>query len=222
VTRIQVDEDGVCTFRAPLRVVATCTVADVSDIRMPVNGRTLRLRASGRKVTVLLPMDGLATFLSRVKAAHGPDDPPAEESTEPLVLRTEARALRFQAIVWAVFPVAASYVVWSWSHDAHSAFFKVLVLAWIGFVAWIALRYMRRATTIEVDPSGRCTFRTWAGIVATWPLEEVSEIRLLRDGRTMSLHASGRTVLVTLPMDGISAFVARVRAANPDVAVAGL
>jgi hypothetical protein len=222
VTRIEVDAAGVCTFRAPLRVVATCALTGVSDIRMPVHGRTLRLRASGRHVAVVLPMDGVATFLSRVKAAHGQDVPALEHSDEPLVCQTDARALRFQVIAWAVFAVVASLVLWSWSSAAHGTTFRLFELAWAAFVVWIFwTAFARRVIRIEVDGSASCTFRARTRIVDTGSLADVSDISLLGGGRTLRLRASGRTVSVLLPMDGIETFVSRVRAANPSVEVKG-
>src|SRR4029079_6808881 len=120
VTCIEIDEGGMCTFHAPLRVVARCTLAGVSDIRMPVNSQALRLQAAGRRVSIVLPMNGLATFLSLVKAVHRQSVPALEESVEPLVCRTDARTLRFQVFAWVGFPVVASFVLWSWSNADHS------------------------------------------------------------------------------------------------------
>lgn len=221
-TRIDVDGAGVCTFRAPVRVVATCALADVSDVRLPVHGRTLRLRASGRKVAVVLPMNGIATFVSRVKAAHGPDELTAPAPAEPVVCRTDARVLRFQALAWGVFVVVASYVLWSWSDNDGSAAFRLFELIWVGFVIWIFwTTFMRKVIRIDVDQAGSCTFRAQTRVVATCGLADVSDVRLHGDGRTLRVEASGRKVSVLLPMDGIETFVASVRAANPSVGVSG-
>lgn len=223
VTRIDVDGAGVCTFRAPLRVVATCALAAVSDVRLPVHGRTLRLRASGRKVAVVLPMNGIATFVSRVKAARRPDELTVPAPAEPVVCRTHARVLRFQALAWGAFVVVASYVLWSWSDNDRWAAFRLFELLWVGFVIWIFwTTFMRKVIRIEVDQAGSCTFRAQTRVVATCGLADVSDVRLLGDGRTLRVQASGRKVSVLLPMDGIETFVASVRAANPGVGVSGL
>jgi hypothetical protein len=221
-TRIQVDEAGVCTFRAPLRAVATCTLAEVTDVRMPVNGRTLRLQAAGRKVAVVLPMNGVATFLARVKAAHAPDDSALGATDEPLVCRTDARALRFQAIASSVFVVVAPFVLWSWSNASHSNTYRLFGVAWIGFAIWIFwATFARKVIRIDVDQAGTCTFRARTRVVATCTLADVSEIRLLGDGRTLRLRAQGRKLSALLPMDGIEMFVSSVRDANPGLAVDG-
>jgi hypothetical protein len=70
VLGIEVDPDGVCTFRAWTRVVTSCRLVEVSEIQMRTNGRNLSIHAAGRRLRVMLPMDGMTMFVERVRSAN--------------------------------------------------------------------------------------------------------------------------------------------------------